>query len=82
MKEDRESALRAGCEDYISKPIDTSTLSSKVRDLLARPPAAHFAPVNAELNNMDALDFSGPEIEGLRRRFLMGPSAAGSCSTA
>ena len=55
---------------YISKPIDTSTLSSKVRDLLARPPAAHFAPVNAELNNMDALDFSGPEIEGLLRRFL------------
>jgi len=53
VKEDRESALRAGCEDYISKPIDTSTLSSKVRDLLARPPATHFAPVNGGLNNME-----------------------------
>ena len=76
MKEDREKALRAGCEDYISKPIDTSTLSSKVRELLARPPvepALAEAPVKPRAEAPDsevALNLSGPEIESLRLRFL------------
>src|ERR1022692_4487935 len=69
MKDDREKALRAGCEDYISKPIDTATLSSKVRELLARPLVEHIRPVEASQNKAH-LSLSGPEIEGLRRRFL------------
>jgi two-component system, cell cycle response regulator DivK len=69
MKEDRENALRAGCEDYISKPIDTATLASRLRELLARPPLKYVAP--AETQEIEApLGFSGTEFESLRRRFL------------
>ena len=69
MKDDRENALRAGCEDYISKPIDTATLASKLRLLLSRPPVK--LPVVAETPESEAiLGFSGAEFESLRRRFL------------
>lgn len=66
MEEDRQKALLAGCEDYISKPIDTSTLASKVRELLSRPPLVPAPPVEAPT----ASNFSSPEIADLRRNFL------------
>ena len=69
MKDDRENALRAGCEDYISKPIDTATLASKLRELLARPPLKYTAPVET-VESEPSLGFSGAEFESLRRRFL------------
>lgn len=34
MAEDRELALRAGCDDYDSKPIDLSRLVAKIEQLL------------------------------------------------
>jgi len=74
-QEDRDKALRAGCEDYISKPIDTATLSSRLRELLARPAAGHAEPVKEIASASSAsmgssLSFSGPEMEVLRRHFL------------
>ncbi len=36
MESDRESALRAGCDGYFSKPIDTRTFGAAVRSLAAR----------------------------------------------
>jgi CheY-like chemotaxis protein len=35
MKGDREQALTAGCDAYVSKPIDTDALPRLVADLLA-----------------------------------------------
>lgn len=35
MAGDRERALEAGCTGYVSKPIDTRTFGSQVRELLA-----------------------------------------------
>lgn len=35
MAGDRERALEAGCGGYVSKPIDTRTFGSQVRELLA-----------------------------------------------
>jgi two-component system cell cycle response regulator DivK len=70
MAGDRERALLAGCDDYISKPIDTAALATRVRQLLAPGasggPAKDHAPHPAE----PAQAIFGPEIETLRRGFL------------
>jgi len=36
MKEDEQRALDAGCDGYITKPIDTHTLGLRVREYLSR----------------------------------------------
>ena len=36
MKEDRERALAAGCDDFDTKPIDFAHLTQKIEALLAR----------------------------------------------
>jgi CheY-like chemotaxis protein len=44
MKGDRERALAAGCDGYLSKPIDTRTLLTKLKEFLDGPtgtPAGH-----------------------------------------
>jgi two-component system cell cycle response regulator DivK len=40
MKGDDERARAAGCDAYVSKPIDTRALPSLLADLLRRPPDA------------------------------------------
>jgi CheY-like chemotaxis protein len=38
MKGDEEKALNAGCDAYMSKPIDTTVLPAVISDLMARHP--------------------------------------------
>jgi two-component system cell cycle response regulator DivK len=65
MKEDKDNAMRAGCEDFISKPVDTASLAARVRNLLARRP-----PAPAPLPPAPDISFSSAEVEFLGRRFL------------
>jgi two-component system, cell cycle response regulator DivK len=65
----RQRAFGAGCEEYICKPIDASTLAAKVRDLLARPRGTRTSP-KAEAARGAMFGFAGPEIETLQHRFL------------
>jgi two-component system cell cycle response regulator DivK len=37
MAEDREKALAAGCDEYETKPVELSSLLTKIETLLARP---------------------------------------------
>ena len=36
--EDRNSALEAGCDDFVAKPISRNDLIAKIDALLTRPP--------------------------------------------
>jgi two-component system, cell cycle response regulator DivK len=70
MKDDREKAMLAGCEDYITKPIDTSTLASKVRELLAHGPAGRGAQNGTRLVDGGEARVSGVAMKELQDNYL------------
>jgi two-component system, cell cycle response regulator DivK len=69
MKGDEQRAREAGCDGYITKPIDTRTLPGRVRDYLAMHRRG-AAPTSAEPQAAEPFNLFGPEVEGLRQRFL------------
>jgi two-component system, cell cycle response regulator DivK len=66
MKGDEQKAIDAGCDGYITKPIDTRTLGGRIRQLLAGrasdTPATDLPSVHEAL--------PPAEMQALRRRFL------------
>jgi DNA-binding response OmpR family regulator len=70
MKDDEQRAIDAGCDGYITKPIDTRSLGQRIRGILdargeGRPPVLALAR-DASI----AEELSRPELLALRRRFL------------
>ncbi len=47
---DQERARNAGCDGFLAKPFEPQTLISKVKELLARVPAAASAPAPMEFD--------------------------------
>ena len=73
MKGDDDKAFQAGCDGYITKPIETLTLAKRIREYLATrvtPAAAVEQPVEVPRTLPGGLTLSPPELESLRRRFL------------
>jgi two-component system cell cycle response regulator DivK len=73
MKGDEERAMAAGCDGYITKPIDTQTLGRRIREYVARhtnPSPAPEAPVLPTPSLPGGLTLSDLELESIRRRFL------------
>jgi DNA-binding response OmpR family regulator len=75
MKGDEQKAVEAGCDGYITKPIDTRSLGARIREYLNRQtesPAARSvkAPVNGNGNGNGTHPIPPAEMLALRRRFL------------
>jgi two-component system cell cycle response regulator len=65
MKGDEDKAVQAGCDGYITKPIDTRTLGAKLREYMdcGGAPESHGAAPPASL-------LPDEELRELRERFL------------
>jgi len=73
MKGDDRKAFEAGCDGYITKPIETLTLAKKVREYLEQRSAARPAPTptpDTPGTFPGGIVLSGSELESVRRRFL------------
>jgi CheY-like chemotaxis protein len=65
MKGDEQKAIDAGCDGYITKPIDTRTLGTRLREHLGRRNEAPASPPKGEAPAVPEAD-----MQGLRRTFL------------
>jgi two-component system, cell cycle response regulator DivK len=72
MKGDEQKAVEAGCDGYITKPIDTRSLGARIRDHLNRRAERQGAPPAAEQPAPSTVGASLPAAEmlALRRKFL------------
>jgi DNA-binding response OmpR family regulator len=66
MRGDEQRAVEAGCDGYITKPIDTRTLGARIRELLNTRQEGHAPPDAA--GEKEAI--APAEMEAIRRRFL------------
>jgi two-component system cell cycle response regulator DivK len=67
MKGDEQKAMDAGCDGYITKPIDTRTLGEKIRQLLSVRGESDKAAVPAALERET---IPAAEMQTLRHSFL------------
>ncbi len=69
MNGDEQKAIEAGCDGYITKPIDTRALGSRIREFLDRRPERQFGPP-ASLSPAAESGMAPAELHALRRQFL------------
>lgn len=72
MAGDRERALKAGCDDYIVKPIETCTFGSKVRALLAAGTCEKASLAKPDRAPLSAPAMPEASLSKLRTSFLQG----------
>ena len=73
MKGDEQKATEAGCDGYITKPIDTRSLGARIREYLNRRAEAQGGSTSAQpavKSGDPAAAVSAAEMLALRRRFL------------
>jgi DNA-binding response OmpR family regulator len=72
MAGDERKAVEAGCDGYITKPIDTRSLGGRIRAILDRRAEVHPASVRPSTGGQAAASerVSPAEMLALRRRFL------------
>jgi two-component system cell cycle response regulator DivK len=72
MKGDEQRAVEAGCDGYITKPIDTRSLGARIRAYLDRRAELHpvSQPPALEGGEQEKIAMPAAEMNALRRRFL------------
>jgi two-component system cell cycle response regulator DivK len=73
MKGDEQKAVEAGCDGYITKPIDTRSLGARIREHLNRRAEAQGRATTAQPAvpaGGDAASLPAAEMLALRRKFL------------
>ena len=70
MKGDEQKAIEAGCDGYITKPIDTRSLGARIREHLNRRTEAQGTPATAAPAVKGDASLPAAEMLALRRRFL------------
>jgi two-component system cell cycle response regulator DivK len=68
-KGDQQKAIDAGCDGYITKPIDTRLLGSRIRAFLDRRVELRFGPASPRVADDNPAIPRG-ELQSLRARFL------------
>ena len=69
MKGDEQKAIDAGCDGYITKPIDTRSLGNRIREFLGRRAESALGPA-PPLGESEHSAIPAAELAALRRRFL------------
>ncbi|HYW48886.1 MAG TPA: response regulator [Bryobacteraceae bacterium] len=69
MKGEEQKAISAGCDGYITKPIDTRSLGSRIREFLDRRAEAQAGPAPPPQDTEEA-SLPASDLKALRRRFL------------
>src|SRR5580692_7702404 len=74
MKGDDDRAFKAGCDGYITKPIETLTLANKVREYMQHRTMPRLVEEQAAIRELrgfpGGITLSPTELESIRRRFL------------
>ena len=72
MKGDEQKAVDAGCDGYITKPIDTRSLGARIREYLDRRAESHplTQPPAEDGAAPERIALPAAEFQALRRRFL------------
>jgi DNA-binding response OmpR family regulator len=70
MKGDEQKAIEAGCDGYITKPIDTRSLGARIREHLNRRSEAQGTSAAAAPVVKGDASLPAAEMLALRRRFL------------
>jgi DNA-binding response OmpR family regulator len=69
MRGDEQRAVDAGCDGYITKPIDTRALGGRIREFLDRRAEEALGPAPPPAGSEHAA-IPAPELQDLRHRFL------------
>jgi two-component system cell cycle response regulator DivK len=69
MRGDEQRAIDAGCDGYITKPIDTRALGARIREFLTRRAETQAGPAPPPQDSEHA-SIPPEELQGLRHRFL------------
>ncbi len=71
-KGDEQKAIDAGCDGYITKPIDTRSLGARIRGYLDRRAESHGAsqPPVVGADQVEKIGLPAAEFQALQHRFL------------